>query len=192
MSESQSETQAVAPTWLDHYFRAEARVLTLLAYFCGTIFLFYSFYVALEVIGRNFVGIFTGVTDEIGGYALAFGGSVGLAYTLRAQGHVRIDIIFSFLSPRARPWFDAVAMATMAVFAAVVGYYMYEMVVLSKQIGATGHSLIGMPQWIIQSMVLLGYGMLCFTAITGFIASVLTGLGLGRPALPEKQESTAV
>lgn len=179
MSDSLFDSHRAEPSWLDRYFVAEARVLTMLAYFCGALFLFYSFYVALEVIGRNFIGIFTGITDEIGGYVLAFGGSVGLAYTLRARGHVRIDIIFSYVSARAKPWFDAVAMAVMAVFAAVVAFYMYEMVVLSYRINATGHSLIGMPQWIIQFMVLIGYAMLFFTAVTGFIASVLTGLGYG-------------
>jgi TRAP-type mannitol/chloroaromatic compound transport system permease small subunit len=165
---------------LDKYFIVEARVLTLLAYFCGTLFFLYSFYVALEVIGRNFIGIFTGITDEIGGYVLAFGGSIGLAYTLRAQGHVRIDIIFSFIPLRIKPWFDAVAMVIMAIFAGVVSYYVYEMAVVSHQISATGHSLIEMPQWVIQSMVLVGYVMLCLTAITGFIASVLAGLGVRR------------
>ncbi len=191
MSQSQADTPEVAPHWLDRYFRAEAHVLTWLAYFCGALFFLYSFYVAFEVIGRNFLGIFTGVTDEIGGYVLALGGSIGLAYTLRAQGHVRIDIIFSFISPRAKPWFDAVAMATMAIFAAVVAYYMYEMAVHSHRIGATGHSLIGMPQWVVQTMVLVGYSMLCFTAVTGFIASVLAGLGFGLQQPPPKQKSTA-
>lgn len=179
MSESISDRRSIEQSWLDRYFLAEGKLLTLLAYFCGALFLFYSFYVALEVIGRNFLGVFTGITDEIGGYVLAFGGSVGLAYTLRARGHVRIDIIFNYISPRAKPWFDAVSMAVMAVFAAVVAFYMYEMVILSERIGATGHSLIGMPQWIIQLMVLIGYAMLCFTSVTGLIASVLSGLGYG-------------
>ncbi len=162
---------------IEKYFIAEKKLLTAMAYFCGTLFLLYSFYVALEVVGRHFFGLFTGITDEIGGYVLALGGSVGLAYTLKAQGHVRIDVIFSFLPPKAKPWFDAIATLSMAIFALVVTDHLLDLTIQSHEMQATGHSLIEMPQWIMQSFVTFGYALLCFTAITSFIASVLSGLG---------------
>jgi len=159
------------------YLVVEQKVLTGLAYFCGLLFLLYSIYVALEVIGRYFLGVFTGITDEIGGYVLALGGSIGLAYTLKVHGHVRIDVIFSFVSARTRVWLDAVAMLTMALFAFVVTDHLSDMMLQSYDMQATGHSLIQMPQWIIQMFVVIGYALLFLASLTSCIASVLSGLG---------------
>lgn len=160
---------------LDRFFAFEDKLILALAYFCGLLFILYSFYVAFEVIGRHFLGVFTGITDEIGGYVLALGGSLGLAYTLRAEGHVRIDVIFGFIPDRFRPWFDSISMAVMVVFGFVATRYILEMAIESYEINATGHSLIQMPQWVIQGMVTAGYALLTFAAFTSFVRKILEG-----------------
>lgn len=151
----------------------EDRLVTGMAYFCGALFLLLAFYTALDVFGRRYLGVFSGVTDEIGGYALALGASWALAYTLRAGGHVRVDVLFPHLSATVRKVLDAAAMAVMAVFAATVSVFLWKLVASSFAIDATGHSIIHTPQWIPQAMMAAGYSMLTLVAVTSFLAHVL-------------------
>jgi TRAP-type mannitol/chloroaromatic compound transport system permease small subunit len=154
----------------------EKRVLTGTAYLSGALFFLYSLYVAAEVVGRRFFSFYTGIADEIGGYVLAAGGSLAFAYTLLAGGHVRIDIIFGFLPKRMRPWLDAISMVTMSTFALTVAFYLFQMTFQSYRIGATGHSLIMMPQWLIQSVLSFGYLLLGVFAMSSSISHILEAL----------------
>jgi TRAP-type mannitol/chloroaromatic compound transport system permease small subunit len=151
----------------------EDRLVTGMAYFCGALFLLLAFYTAVDVFGRRYLGVFSGVTDEIGGYALALGASWALAYTLKAGGHVRVDVLFPHLSNSVRKVLDAAAMAVMAVFAATVSTFLWKLVASSYAIDATGHSIIQTPQWIPQAMMATGYSMLTLVALTSFLAHVL-------------------
>ena len=156
-----------------------------MAYFCGGLFLLLAFYTALDVFGRRDLGVFSGVTDELGGYALALGASWGLAYTLKAGGHVRVDVMLPYLPISVRNILDAVALAVMASFAAAVSIFLWKLVASSYAIDATGHSIILTPQWIPQAMMAAGYTILTLVAVTGFLSRVLAphlSEGLDEPA----------
>ncbi|MFW6028491.1 MAG: TRAP transporter small permease subunit [bacterium] len=173
MIRSSTESAPPALAWFSRVRALEGRTLTAVAYLCGAVFLLYSFYVALEVIGRRYVGVYTGITDEIGGYVLVFGSSLALAYTLLVDGHVRIDILFKAISPGLRRWFDMLAFASMAIFAWTVTYYLCDLAAQSFRIDATGHSLIEMPQWIIQAFLTLGYFLLGLSALSSLTSRIL-------------------
>jgi len=144
-----------------------------MAYLCGALFLVLAFYTTFDVIGRRYLGVFSGVTDEMSEYALAVGASWALAYTLKAGGHVRVDILLPKFSPLGRRLADALAMAIMAIFAATVAFYLWKLVASSYAIDATGHSIIQTPQWIPQACAALGYSFLSFVALTGLVAQLL-------------------
>jgi TRAP-type mannitol/chloroaromatic compound transport system permease small subunit len=144
-----------------------------MAYLCGALFLVLAFYTTFDVIGRRYLGVFSGVTDEMSEYALAVGACWALAYTLKAGGHVRVDILLPHLPPLMRRLADALAMAIMAVFAGTVSYFLWKLVAASYAIGATGHSIIQTPQWIPQACAALGYSVLTLVALTGLVAQLL-------------------
>ncbi len=144
-----------------------------MAYFCGALFLLLAFYTTFDVIGRRFDGWYSGVTDEMSEYALALGASWALAYTLKAGGHVRVDIVLPHFPDRVRNLLDAFAMAIMAVFAATVSFFLWKLVASSYAIGATGHSIIQTPQWLPQAMMASGYSFLGLVAFTSFLGHLL-------------------
>lgn len=146
-----------------------------MAYFCGALFLLLGVYTALEVFGRRYLGVFSGVSDEMGGYALALGGSWAFAYTLKAGGHVRVDVLLPHLPKGVQAALDAVAMAIMAVFAGTVALALWKLVGASYAIQATGHSIINTPQWIPQAMMATGYTMLALVAVSSLMAQLLAG-----------------
>jgi TRAP-type mannitol/chloroaromatic compound transport system permease small subunit len=151
----------------------EDKVLRGMGYFCGALFLLLSVYTCLEVIGRRYFGMFTGVTDEISGYALALGGSWAFAYALKAGGHVRVDILLPLLSASKRNLLDIAAMIVMAVFAGTVSVFLWRLAASSYEVGATGHSIIYTPQWIPQALMALGYSLLTLVSVTGCAGRIL-------------------
>lgn len=155
--------------------RIEARLVTGMAYFCGALFLLLAFYTTYDVIARRYGGWYSGVTDEMSEYALALAASWSLAYTLRAGGHVRVDIVLPYLPGTVRRLLDAFAMAVMAVFAATASVYLWKLVGSSYAIGATGHSIIQTPQWLPQAMMASGYSLLAAVAFTSCIGHFLGG-----------------
>ena len=144
-------------------------VVTGMGYFCGALFLALSIYTAFDVVGRRYFGIFSGVTDEIGGYALALGGSWAFAYALKAGGHVRVDILLPLVSGWTRNRLDAAAMLIMALFAGTVSVFLWKLAASSYQVGATGHSIIQTPQWVPQALMAAGYTVLSLVALSGFL-----------------------
>jgi TRAP-type C4-dicarboxylate transport system permease small subunit len=163
--------------------RVEDRVVGAMAYLCGALFLLLAFYTSFDVIGRRYLGVFSGVTDEVSEYALAVGASWALAYTLKSGGHVRVDILLPHFPPPVRRLADALAMAIMAVFAATVAFFLWKLVASSYAIGATGHSIIQTPQWLPQACAALGYTCLALVALTGLVARLL---GAGEPLADEQ------
>lgn len=151
----------------------ERRVALSMAYFSGALFLLLAFYTTLDVLGRRYFGVFSGVTDEMSEYALALGASWALAYTLDKGGHVRVDIVLPHFPRTLRAGLEAAAMGIMAVFAAAVSTALWRMVVSSYAIHATGHSIIHTPQWIPQAMTAFGYSVLAVFAATDLLSRVL-------------------
>ncbi len=141
-----------------------------MAYLCGALFLLLAFYTSYDIVARRYGGWYSGVTDEMSEYALALGASWALAYTLRAGGHVRVDILLPYFPALVRRLLDAFAMAVMAVFAATVSVYLWKLVGSSYAIGATGHSIIQTPQWLPQAIMASGYSLLALVAVTSFLS----------------------
>ena len=80
------------------------RIFMAAGYLSGLLFLLLAVFVTYDVIARKW-GFYlhlptTRVTDEISGYILALAAPWGLAYTLRTDAHVRIDVLLPYLSHR--------------------------------------------------------------------------------------------
>jgi TRAP-type mannitol/chloroaromatic compound transport system permease small subunit len=158
----------------------EERIVTRMAYFCGGLFMLLALYTAFDVVGRRYFGVFSGVTDEMGGYALALGASWAFAYTLKVGGHVRVDVILPRLPRPLRGVLDGLTMAFMAVFAGTVSAYLWKLVLSSYAIQATGHSIIQTPQWIPQALMAAGYTTLAIVAGSSLVLQIVEALVAAR------------
>jgi TRAP-type C4-dicarboxylate transport system permease small subunit len=159
-----------------------------MAFLGGAFFLVIALYITLDVTGRRFLGVTTAVSDEIAGYALAFGGVWALAYTLRTGGHVRIDVVLPYLPPRLRWTLNALAMAVMGVFSTILGYYGWALAIQSYRMEAKAMSHIQTPVWVPQALVAVGFSALTLEAAlllgAAVVESCLSGRLVPLAALP--------
>ncbi len=160
-----------------------------MAYLSGAVFLLVSFYITLDVIGRNFFHLSSGVTDEMGGYALALGGMWALAHTLRTGGHVRIDVLLPLLPASLQRLLNYLALAIMAVFACVVALYCWRLALESFTTSAKAMSFLQTPLFVPQTAMALGLTVLGLEALMIFVAGILESLYERRLVDPPIEEA---
>ena len=153
--------------WLD-------RVFLWTVYFAGALFFGLAFFVTYDVLARKWgslVGLpTTRVTDEISGYVLVLAATWGLAYTLRTDAHVRIDVLLPHMPARVRALADRLAWLVMAGFATLFAWRIWILVEDSWETGIRSSTYLLMPLWLPQVILLVGFTLLALAAVVTMVA----------------------
>jgi TRAP-type mannitol/chloroaromatic compound transport system permease small subunit len=107
---------------------------------------------------------------------------LGAAHTLKQDGHVRVDVIYGFLSQRWRLWIDALGLAVFLLpAAAYLAWLSWPVFLNIWRIGETSQNVGGLVRWPILLMLPLGFALLTLQGISELIKRVAALAG--RPAL---------
>ncbi len=143
---------------------------------------FYSLLVvtmAVEVLRREVFSYSSVWGEEIVRYAFIYLVWIGAAAAVRERAHIRIDVIFEFVSPRAKALlylFGDLVMLVVAVFAL---YWSWESVAVSLKYGSVSHGLRLPLTWFL-SAVPIGFVLLLYR-LQQSIRRDLSDLRHGRP-----------
>ncbi len=98
---------------------------------------------------------------------------LGAAHTLRVNEHVRVDLVYSSVSDRARLWIDAIGFT---VFLIPVGLYLTYLSVpffaRSYQIGEFSNNAGGLILWPIKLVLPLGFALLTLQGVSELIKRI--------------------
>ena len=162
------------------------RVFTWTGYLSGMLFLTLAVFVTYDVIARKWGAYLhlptTRVTDELSGYILALAATWGLAYTLRTDAHVRIDVLLPYLPRRWRAFADFLAMVLMGVFAGLVSWKIWALVLDSFESGIRSSTYLLTPQWIPEGILGIGFSLLTLASAAMAISMVAEWRLVGAPA----------
>jgi TRAP-type mannitol/chloroaromatic compound transport system permease small subunit len=157
-------------------------------YLSGLLFLGLAVFVTYDVIARKW-GIYlhlptTRVTDELSGYILALAATWGLAYTLRTDAHVRIDVLLPYFPRRIRAGVDFVALILMGFFAGLISWKIWALVLDAYESGIRSSTYLLTPQWIPEGILGIGFSLLTLASLAMAIsmAAEWIGAGAGGPA----------
>ena len=149
--------------------RAVDRLSVALGYLAGGMYVVLAFFITYDALARkwgSYLGLpTTQVTDEISGYMLAFAATWGLAYALRSGSHVRIDVVFPYLTPRLKVVADFLALLLMALFAAVVSWKIWALVADSWQSELRSSTYLLTPLYVPQIILGVGFTLLALAAV---------------------------
>jgi TRAP-type C4-dicarboxylate transport system permease small subunit len=120
--------------------------------------------ITIDIIGRDFFGASIQGTDELGGYVLAFVGSLGMALTLLRRGHPRIEIFFRFFPIALRDFLHVLAQVSMAAFATFMAWHAWGELQSTLRFGAITNTPLQTPLWVPQSIWLAGMVFFALTA----------------------------
>ena len=163
-------------------------------YCSGMLFLLLAIFVTYDVIARKWGAYLhlptTRVTDEISGYILALAATWGLAYTLRTDAHVRIDVLLPYLPRRLRALADFLAAVLMGFFAGLVSWKIWALALDSFESGIRSSTYLLTPQWIPESILGLGFSLLTLASAAMAVSTLLEWvIGTGATAVAPSQSA---
>ena len=181
------------------FVRSVDRLFAWPAYLAGALYVGLAFFVTYDVLARKWgsaVGLpTTRVTDEISGYMLALAATWGFAYTLRVDAHVRVDVLFPYFGRRVRAAVDFLALVLMAVFASVISWKIWTLVIDSLESDIRSSTYLLTPLYIPQGILGVGFSLLALAALVSAVATLAgrklptAGSALERAAGPAAQEA---
>ena len=149
-------------------FRAVAhkadRLYFILGYICGLELLLLAFFITYQVVARKLDWVRAPGTDAMSGYVLAMAATWALAYSLRSDAHVRIDVLLPYMNSRIRAISDWIALFAVAFFGYVTAWKMWESVINDYQRGVVTNDYPLTPLFIPKTVVALGFTLLVITA----------------------------
>jgi TRAP-type mannitol/chloroaromatic compound transport system permease small subunit len=132
--------------------------------------------IVLEILLRSTTGISTLICEEYSAYLLVVFGAMALAHTFKSGGHIRVDLILSKLSPRARLVVDlgCTIISFFVLVYMVVQLWVYFCGSLSS--GQTSMYYSKTPVWVPQIFIVIGTGLMGLQLLSR-IATLFRDLG---------------
>lgn len=112
-------------------------------------------------------------------YAFIYLVWIGAAAAVRERAHIRIDVIFEFVSPRVKALLYLFGDFVMLAVAVVALYWSWESVAVSFKYGSVSHGLRLPLVWFL-SAVPIGFALLVYRVLQS-IRRDLSDLRHGRP-----------
>ena len=125
-----------------------------------------------QVAGR-LVGL-TIDSTETAGFCLAASTFLGLAYTLRRGGHIRVTLAIRNAGPGLRRWIEVWCLAVSAAGVAYFVYWAVELVWFSIEFNELSPGLMAIPFWIPRLAMAVGAAILLIALIDDLV-TVLRG-----------------
>ena len=122
-----------------------------------------------DVIARYFFQASSIGLQELEWHLFASMFLLGIAYTLKEEGHVRVDVIYEKLSEKNRAWINCIGcLLFLLPFCALVIWYGYDFALESYHLNETSGDPGGLShRWLIKSMIPLSA-----------LAVIFSGLGM--------------
>ena len=134
---------------------------------------------AIEVLRREIFAYSSIWGEEIVRYSFIYLAWIGAAAAVKDRAHIRIDVIFNYLSPKVKAIFyiiGDVIMLGVSVFALI---YSFEAVMVSWEFGSVSHGLRLSMVWFLMA-VPIGFALIIFRIIQSLLRDI-ADLRAGRP-----------
>lgn len=103
---------------------------------------------------------------------------MGAGYTLKHNGHVRIDVLYGRFSPRTRAWVDLMGgVLFLLPMSGLIAWLGWDFFMASYAVAETSPDAGGLPRWPIKLAVPVGFSLLWLQGVSEVIkrAGVLWG-----------------
>ena len=142
-------------------------------YLSGVCILLITLLIVAQVIGRLF-GFIVPSAEDFSGYSLAAATFLGLAYTFREGGHIRVTLAIQALPPKIRKLQEGLILLFASLLAIYMAIYIIHLAWESYVFEEVSYGYIPVPIWIPQVPVALGMVMLA-VALMDDLYSFLMG-----------------
>ena len=125
----------------------------------------------VQIIGR-LVGFAAYSFDDFAGFSMAASSFLGLAYTLRANEHIRMTLVLHHTRPRLRRALERVCLAVATFLVGLFAGFTCDMTLTSYELNDVSQGLVPVPLWIPQSGMALGLAILAIAFVDDLVAAL--------------------
>lgn len=122
--------------------------------------------ICVEIAMRNMLGRSTLISDEFAGYLNAMAIFLGLGYTLRERGFIRVELVYDRLRGRMLTFSRWSSVLTSLTFVGIMLYYAAKQVIYLYQNDITSSSFYQTPLYLPQLGVVVGLLLLLLQLLT--------------------------
>ncbi len=118
---------------------------------------------------------------------------LGAAYALQQDAHVRVDVLFGRLSPRARTWINVLGTVLLLVpFCIFLLWTSWPVVANSWRVREVSPDPGGLPRWPLKLVVPLAFALLALQGLSEAVkrAAFLSGTPADRAGLDDDDAAT--
>lgn len=117
---------------------------------------------------------------EIQWYLFAGMFMLGAPYTLKRNEHVRVDVIYGALPPRAKLWVDLLgAILFLMPPVLIIGWMSWPLFMDSWRSGEVSSNAGGLIRWPVKLLMPVGFGLLALQGISEIIKRIAALAGYG-------------
>jgi TRAP-type C4-dicarboxylate transport system permease small subunit len=127
--------------------------------------------VCVETVLRQFQASLL-VTDEIAGYLNAAAIFLGSAWTLREGGFIRVELLYDRVAGRLKQALRWLIVLTATAFTAITLWVCIRQVIYAFDRDTRAVSIIDTPEWIPQSVMVLGLAVLLLQLLSWIVDRV--------------------
>ena len=149
------------------------RVSVLLGgHFMGWLLMVLMFMILVEVLTRYILQSPLSIAEEYGGYMLVAITFLGLGYTWKERGHVRVEWVINALSLKVQSWLRLITLIMATAFALIMIKASYDLVSYSYLFGTRSGSWLRTPLIWPQIVLIIGAVLLFIQLIAELIRAV--------------------
>ena len=141
-----------------------------------------------QVFGRVF-GIVVPSADDFAGFCMAGSVFLGLTYTLRSGGHIRVRTLLTHLGVTPRRGLEIFSAAASVALIGALVWYTVDMILVTRRLGEFTLGLVPVPKWIPMNLMLVGLTIFLI-ALADDLVRILRGRKATYQAREEASENS--
>jgi len=149
------------------------RIADLVGYFSGWLVPLMMILIAVEVFMRYVLHQPLMVADEFSAYMLVALSYLGLAYTWRQGGHVRISILVSRFPSRVSSWVRLISLIMVLIFLIGLDQAGYKMIMYALKINLRSSTWLTIPLFWPQLTVFIGFILLTLLLVAEIARTIV-------------------
>ena len=126
-----------------------------------------------NAVSRHFLDLSSNAWLEIQWYMFAAMVLLGGPYTLKVNEHVRVDLLYSSVSERARIWIDILGgLLFLLPICLILVYFTWPFFVDSWRIDETSQNAGGLIRWPVKLLLPVGFALMALQGISEVIKRI--------------------
>jgi len=157
-----------------NFFKFNDKLQNFGAYLSSFLIIALTILIIIEIVARSFFNVSTMIADEYSGYFYLASIFLGLGYTFKEDGHIRINIFTSKLPKKVNRYIDIFAGSITLVLIIFILYFSIKMLVESYKYDMVSETVSETPIYLTQLAIPIGLFMFSI-AVLAFLIKKIKG-----------------